>query len=42
MSKRNQLDSIGIIDLVALISQLVSYINSTLIDFSLLFNYTIL
>ena len=42
MSKRNQLDLNCITDLVAVISQLSSCINSTLIDFSLSFNYTIL
>ena len=41
MSKRNQLDSNCITYLVALISQLRSCTNSTLIDFSLRFNYQI-
>ena len=42
MSKGNQLDSNCITDLVAVISQLSSFISSTLIYFSLSFNYTIL
>ena len=42
MSKRNQLDLNCITDLVAVISQLSSYISSTFIDFSLSFNCTIL
>ena len=42
MSKRNQLDSNFITDLVAVVSQRTNFINSTLIDFSLSFNYTIL
>ena len=42
MSKGNQLDSNCITDLVAVISQLSSFISSALIYFSLSFNYTIL
>ena len=42
MSKRNQLDSNFITDLVAVVSQRTNFINSALIDFSLSFNYTIL
>ena len=38
MWKRNQLGSNCVNDLVAVISQLSSYINSILIDFSLSFN----
>ena len=41
-SKKSQLDLKCIIDLVAVISQLSSCINSTFIDFSLLFQYTVL
>ena len=42
MSKRNQLRSNYITDVVAVIPQLSCYVNSTMIDFSLSFNYTIL
>ena len=42
MSKRNQLDSNFITDLVAVVSQRTNCINLTLIDFSLSFNYIIL
>ena len=41
-SKRNQVDSNCITDLVAVISKLCSYMNSDLIDFSLSFTYNIL